>query len=78
MSVSYVSQLVKAWCQQIRLKGNYGSHSLWKTFGYHQRVTHGVGLAELVDVFGHSSQVETLNYLCIQPEEIRDIYLNEI
>ena len=49
-----------------------------KTFGYHQRVTFNVGVAELMVAFNHSSQRETLEYLCIQPEEGRSIYMNEI
>ncbi len=28
---------VMNWASAIRLKGNYGSHSLRKTWGYHQR-----------------------------------------
>ena len=28
--------------------------------------------------FNHSSQRETLEYLCIQDEEVRSIYLSEI
>ena len=62
----------------IFLKGNYGSHTLRKTFGYHQRVTFGRGIPELMVVFNHSSQRETLSYLCIQPEEVKSIYLNEL
>ena len=34
LSVPYASQLVKSWCKG--LKGNYGSHSLRKTFGFIQ------------------------------------------
>ena len=26
---------VSQWCEAINLKGNYGSHSMRKTFGYH-------------------------------------------
>ena len=73
-----VHRLVKSWCDKINLKGNYGSHSLRKTFGYHQRVTFAHDLATLVNVFGHSSQRQTLDYLCIQPEEIKSVYLNEL
>ena len=78
LGVPTVSAMVKRWCHYINLKGNYASHSLRKTFGYHQRVTFGVGLPELMVAFNHSSQKETLNYLCIQPDEVRNVYLNEI
>ena len=69
---------VNKWTRAINLKGNYGSHSLRKTWGYHQRVIFGVGLPELMICFNHSSQKQTLDYLCVQPEEIKNIYQNEI
>jgi len=78
LTVPSVNRLVKQWCKAINLRGNYGSHTLRKTWGYHQRVTHGSGLPELMVVFNHSSQKQTLDYLCVQPEEVRDIYLNEL
>lgn len=73
-----VTNMVKEWCQRINLKGNYGSHTLRKTWGYHQRVSFGRGVAELMVCFNHGSERQTLDYLCIQPEEIRSIYRNEL
>ena len=78
LTVSSVNRLVKTWCKTINLKGNYGSHSLRKTFGYHQRVSFNVGVPELMVAFNHSSQRETLEYLCIQPDEVKSIYMNEL
>ncbi|WP_300464235.1 tyrosine-type recombinase/integrase [Desulfobacula sp.] len=78
LSVPSLSRLVKKWCQDANLKGNFASHSLRKTWGYHQRVTFGVGLPELMVCFNHSSQRQTLDYLCIQPEEIKSVYENEL
>ena len=78
LTVPSVHRLVKSWCKSINLKGNYGSHTLRKTFGYHQRVTFGHDLATLVEVFGHSAQKQTLDYLCIQADEIKNVYLNEL
>jgi len=78
LTVQSVHRLVKGWCRAINLKGNYGSHTLRKTFGYHRRVTFGRGLPELCELFGHSSQKITLEYLCVQPEEIKDIYMDEL
>ena len=78
LTVPSVNRLVKSWCRAINLRGNFGAHSLRKTFGYHQRVTFGVGIPELMVVFNHATQRETLNYLCIQDEEIRSIYENEL
>jgi integrase len=77
LEVSSVHRLVKGWCGSkvgINLVGNYGSHTLRKTWGYHARQA-GVPLPILVEMFNHSSQKQTLSYLGIQPEEIADVYL---
>ncbi|MFC1512394.1 tyrosine-type recombinase/integrase, partial [Candidatus Latescibacterota bacterium] len=78
ISVMVVNSLVKHWCKEIHLKGNYGSHTLRKTWGYHQRVSFNVGIPELMVCFNHSTQKQTLDYLCVQPEEIRSVYANEL
>jgi len=78
LTVAAVNQLVKKWCKAINLKGNYGSHTLRKTFGYIQRTHFGHSLPELMEVFGHATQRQALTYLCVQPEEIKKIYANEI
>jgi integrase len=78
LTVPSVNRLVKQWCKTINLKGNYGSHTLRKTWGYHQRVTYGRGTPELMVCFNHSTEKQTLEYLCVQPEEIKSIYANEL
>jgi integrase len=78
LTVPTVNQKMKSWCRAINLKGNFGSHSLRKTWGYHQRVTFGTDLPRLMVCFNHSTQKQTLDYLCIQPQEIRDVYQNEL
>jgi integrase len=78
LTVPSMIRLVKSWCRAINLNGNYGSHTLRKTWGYHQRVTFGVDLPRLMVCFNHSTQRQTLDYLCIQPEEIKDVYENEL
>ncbi|MGB3213023.1 MAG: site-specific integrase [Desulforhopalus sp.] len=75
LTVPSVNRLVKGWCRAINLKGNYGSHTLRKTFGYHQRVQLNTSIPELMVIFNHSSQKQTLDYLCIQSEEIKDAYM---
>ncbi len=74
----YLRKMIKQWCAAIRLPGNYGSHSLRKTWGYHQRVRFGAGLPELTEAFNHSNQSITLRYLCIQPDEVKSLYANEL
>jgi integrase len=78
LTVPSVHRLVKGWCREINLKGNYGSHTLRKTWGYHQRVTFGTGLPELMVCFNHSTQRQTLDYLCVQSSEIKNIYSNQL
>ncbi|WP_419174247.1 tyrosine-type recombinase/integrase [Desulfosediminicola sp.] len=75
LTVQSIHRLVKSWCREINLKGNYGSHTLRKTFGYHQRVQLNTSIAELMVMFNHSTQKQTLDYLCIQPSEIEEAYL---
>jgi integrase len=78
LTVPYLHYLVKKWCGLINLKGNYGSHTLRKTWGYVQRVHFGASLPELMEAYNHATQRQTMTYLCIQPEEIKKIYANEI
>ena len=78
LTVPTVNAKVKSWCRAINLKGNYGGHTLRKTFGYHQRVRFGTDLPTLMEIFNHSTQKQTLAYLCVQPDEIRNVYENEL
>ena len=74
LSVPTLNNLVKDWCRRVNLKGNYGSHSLRKTWGYMQRTKQDTPIPLLMQAFGHASQQQTLSYLCIQDEEIESIY----
>jgi len=74
LTVSAVSRMVKLWCADVGLKGNYGSHTMRKTWGYHQRVQKNQPVPLLMAAFGHTTQAQTLEYLCIQDDEIRDLY----
>jgi len=77
MTVQYVNRLVKAWCADVGLhRENYGSHSFRKTWGYHQRVTYRTDLPVLMDAFGHSTQRQTLSYLGITADEVRQCFMN--
>lgn len=78
LCVPYLNSLVKSWCKEINLKGNYGSHTLRKTFGYIHRTVFNTDIPTLMVMFNHSSQKQTLAYLGIQPSEIKDAYLREI
>ncbi|PIE70459.1 MAG: integrase [Deltaproteobacteria bacterium] len=64
--VPSISRLVKKWCEAINLRGNYGSHTLRKTWGYHQYRTFNTDIGVLMECFNHSSPRQTLEYLCIE------------
>jgi integrase len=78
LCVPYLNDLVKTWCREINLKGNYGSHTLRKTFGYIHRTQFNTDIPTLMQMFNHSTQKQTLQYLGIQPSEIKSAYLKEI
>lgn len=78
LCVSYLNSLVKSWCREVNLKGNFGSHTLRKTFGYIHRTVFNTDIPTLMQMFNHSSQKQTLTYLGIQPSEIKEAYLREI
>jgi len=75
---SYINYLVKEWCMAIGLKGNYGAHTLRKTFGYIHRTQFNTDIPTLMIMFNHSSQKQTLDYLGVQPTEIKNAYMREI
>ncbi len=78
LSVPYVNALVKSWCRNVGLVGNYGSHTLRKTWGYQMRTAFKVELPLLMDAFGHASQRQTLTYLCIEQAEVQNLYSNAL
>lgn len=73
-----INRLIKSWTKAINLKGNYGAHSLRKTWGYIQRTKHGVGFEIICKRFNHSNPAVTMRYLGIQDKEVHDILMNEI
>lgn len=73
-----VSKLVKKWTNSINLKGNYGAHTLRKTWGYQQRTQHGVGFEIICKRYNHSSPAITMRYLGIEDKEVHGVLMNEI
>jgi len=78
LTVSYLSQMVKGWSRDINLRGNYSAHTLRKTWGYMMRTVHNIDIPTLMTIYNHSTQRQTLLYLCIQPSEIRNCYMQEV
>ena len=73
LTVPTVTNLVKGWCGAVGLKGNYGSHTMRKTWGWWQ-YKRGTPVPLLMEAYGHTTQKQTLDYLCIQAEEVAALY----
>jgi integrase len=59
-------------CQEVGLHGNYGTHSLRKTWGYHARMN-GVDLALIMHKLNHESIAYTKRYLGITDDELQAV-----
>ena len=66
-------RIIKSTLRELKIKGNFGTHSLRKTFGYH-RYNNGVRLETLQKLFNHSSPAITLRYIGITREVIANAY----
>lgn len=78
LAVQTLNSLVKKWCKQVNLAENYGALSLRKTWGYHQKKTFSVDMPVLSNMFGHQTQKQTFDYLCVQPDTTESVYRNEL
>ena len=59
-------------CKQVGLRGNFGTHSLRKTWGYHARMS-GVDLALIMHKLNHESIAYTKRYLGITDDELQAV-----
>ena len=59
-------------CHEVGLRGNYGTHSLRKTWGYHARLG-GVDLALIMHKLNHASISTTKRYLGITDDELEAV-----
>jgi len=73
-----VGRMVRSWTSAINLKGQYGAHTLRKTWGYVQRTQHGAGFEILCKRYNHSSPAITMRYLGIEDREVCELLMNEI
>lgn len=72
-----VTRLVKSWAKQINLRGNYGAHTLRKTWTYQNRMK-GVSWEVLSRRLNHSSPSITRRYIGLRQEEVEDALMNDI
>lgn len=78
LSVGSVNALVKSWAKAANLSGNFGAHTLRKTFGYVQRTYYGVGFEVLAKCFNHSRPSITMRYLGLKNREVNGVVLQDI
>ena len=74
-----IGRILKDAADAVGVDAHISTHSLRKTFGYHQMVMSGNSprkLLVLQRMFGHSSAAQTLDYIGITSEEIEEAYLN--
>lgn len=76
ISIQAVNAYLKQWTSAINLKGNYGAHSLRKTWGYFQRKMFGVGLEVICKRYNHASPAVTMRYVGITDKEVENILTN--
>ncbi|MDD2389005.1 MAG: tyrosine-type recombinase/integrase [Desulfobacterales bacterium] len=78
MSSQSTGRLIKGWTKAINLSGNYGSHTLRKTWAYQQRVKFHVPIEIITKRLNHSNPAVTMRYVGIEDKEVCDVLLNEI
>jgi integrase len=78
ITIQRFHQLVRKWTMEAGIHGNFGTHSLRKTFGYMQRIMYCADWNALASRFNHASPKTTERYLGIGDEEINSMLMNEI
>lgn len=79
LSRAAVDLMIKGVCSDLGINAKVATHTLRKTFGYHQMVMSGNDPRKLLllqKIFGHSSAAQTLDYIGITTEEIAEAYLS--
>jgi integrase len=65
-------KFISSICREVGLDGNYGTHTLRKTWGYHARMQ-GVDLALIMHKLNHASLAYTKRYLGITDDELEKV-----
>jgi integrase len=77
LTVESTHKIIKTTLKDLHIKGNYGTHSLRKTWAYHLYINNSDNpmiLPYLQKMLNHSSQAVTLRYIGITKEIIKDLY----
>jgi len=78
LSTYAVTMMVKRWASEINIKGNFGAHSLRKTWCLSMRKYYGISWEVIAKRLNHSSPSVTRRYLGIQDEEVEQVLLNAV
>lgn len=73
-----VHALVNKWCAGAKVKGNFGAHTLRKTFGFTHRYHFGTDISIIAERFNHSSVAVTKRYLGVSGDEVTKACLRDI
>lgn len=73
LTVGSAHKIIKTFMRELKIKGNYGTHTLRKTFAY-TAYTNGIPVETLQKVLNHSSSAVTLRYIGITQEVIANVY----
>ena len=76
ITIQAVNNMIKKWTRTINLKGNFGAHTLRKTWGYMQRTKFGVGFEIICKRFNHTNPAVTMRYLGIEDKEVNGVLMN--
>lgn len=72
-------RIIKDVTRELGIQGHFATHTLRKTFGYHQMLMSGNDPRKLLllqKIYGHSSSMQTLTYIGVTMEEIEDSYMH--
>lgn len=73
MNRTWAWSLIQRWTEEVDLSGNYGAHSLRKSWGYHALRSFDAPIEMIQAKLNHSSPAVTRRYIGIQAEEISDL-----
>jgi integrase len=78
LTVEATHKIIKGTLRTLNVKGNYGTHSLRKTWAYHIYMNNAkenpLILPTIQKMLNHSNQAITLRYIGITKEVITDVY----
>ena len=74
ISVPALNLKIKRWMKRLNVKGNFGSHTLRKTWAFMQYTFNHAPVPDLMEAMNHSSQKITLRYIGIQEATIKRLY----